>query len=94
MVVHLAKHHVRASDQQIVTVTGLAAGERVTVTYQGKRISSRSAHASTVGRYRVSFKVDTVWGAKTVDAVGGFPSRRDTDTFQVVRRCAVASACV
>ena len=33
----LAKHAVRASDQQTVTVTGLAAGERVTVTYQASR---------------------------------------------------------
>jgi hypothetical protein len=93
MGVHLAKHAVRASEQQTVTVTGLAAGERVTVTYQGERVSGRGAHATTTGRYRITFKVDTVWGAKTVTTVGGFASRRETETFQVVRRCAGTSAC-
>jgi hypothetical protein len=56
------------------------------------RCGSHQHHERTVGRYQVSFKVDAVWGAKTIKAVGGFTSRRDTDTFQVVRRCAVASA--
>jgi hypothetical protein len=34
-----------------------------------------------------------VWGGKTLKVVGGFASRRDTDTFEVIRRCAVTSAC-
>ena len=36
-----AKQRVRASDDQSVTVTGLASGEKVTVSYQGRRVSPR-----------------------------------------------------
>jgi hypothetical protein len=80
MTVQLTQPDVRASDPQTVTVTGLASGERVTVTYQGKRISAQGAHATPTGRYRVTFKVDTVWGVKTVKAsrrVRRTPRRRN-----------------
>jgi hypothetical protein len=93
MRMHLAKQKVRASDPQTVTVTGLAAGEPVTITYQGKRVSPRGAHATAAGRYSATFKVDTVWGTKTVKAVGAYSLRRTTGTFQVVRRCRVGHVC-
>jgi hypothetical protein len=91
--VHVARRHIRASDPQTVTVTGLASGEHVTVTYQGRRISSRRAHATTTGRYRITFKVDTTWGDKTVRAVGEFAARRSTQTFTVIRRCTGTPTC-
>ena len=93
LTLHLAKRDVRASESQTVTVTGLAPGERVTVSYQGKRVSVRGAHATATGRYRVTFQVDTVWGAKTVTAVGGFAARHDAGTFRVVRRCVGVPTC-
>jgi alpha-tubulin suppressor-like RCC1 family protein len=84
---NLAQQRVRASDDQRVTVTGLAAGERITVTYQGRRISPRHAHASSHGTWTTSFGVDVYWGAKTVKATGQFAGRTAKATFTVVRRC-------
>jgi len=83
----LAQQRVRASDRQRVTVTGLAAGERITVTYQGRRISPRHAHAGSHGTWTTSFGVDVYWGAKTVKATGQYAGRTAKATFTVVRRC-------
>ncbi len=84
----IAQQRVRASDRQRVTVTGLAAGERVTVTYQGRRVSTRSARADSRGTLTASFGVDVYWGTKTVTATGQYPGRSAKRTFEVVRRCA------
>lgn len=83
----LAQQRVRASDRQRVTVTGLAAGERVTVTYQGRRLSARNAHAGSRGTFTTSFDVDVYWGTKTVVATGQYSGRTAKRTFAVVPRC-------
>jgi hypothetical protein len=84
---------VRASDDQSVTVTGLAAGEKVTVSYQGKRISPTGAHANTRGRYTTTFDVAASWGTKTVKVTGQFAGRTAARSFEVVRRCRVGHIC-
>jgi Regulator of chromosome condensation (RCC1) repeat len=89
----LAKQEVRASDDQTVTVTGLAAGERVTMTYQGERISPRNARANARGTYTRTFDVDIYWGTKSVKASGQYSGRRVSQTFDVVRRCRVGHVC-
>jgi alpha-tubulin suppressor-like RCC1 family protein len=89
----LAKREVRASDDQRVTVTGLARGEKVTVTYQGKRMSPKRAHANGHGRYAISFDVDIYWGTKSVKAIGQYSGRKAVRTFEVVRRCHVGHVC-
>jgi hypothetical protein len=86
--IRLAQQRVRASDHQRVTVTGLAAGERVTVTYQGRRLSARSARAGSRGTFTTSFGVDVYWGTKTVVATGQYSGRTAKRTFAVVPRCA------
>jgi hypothetical protein len=83
----LAKKSIRASDDQTVTVTGLAAREKITLTYQGKRISPKGARANKHGRYKRVFDVDIYWGTKTVKARGQYDGRSTAKTFQVVRRC-------
>ena len=70
---------------QAVTVTGLAAGEQVTVRYRGKRLTSRSAHANAKGTYQMVFRVGSLTGTKYVTATGEFAGRKATKTF-VVRR--------
>ena len=89
----LAKTAVRASDRQRYTVRGLAAGETVTVTYQGRRISGLGAHADRHGAYTATFDVKTSWGSKTVKVTGQFTGRNASRTFQVVRRCTVGHIC-
>jgi hypothetical protein len=89
----LAKTMIRASDDQRVTITGLARRERVTLTYQGKQISPRNARASKRGTYTRVFDVDIYWGTKSVKASGKYSGRSATKTFEVVRRCWTAPTC-
>ncbi|WP_182379613.1 hypothetical protein [Nocardioides sp. WS12] len=91
--VRLAHREVRASDQQSVTVTGLAPGERIRVSFDGKTVTPRSAHATASGSYRFTFKVGTAWGDKVVKVVGAFSTRSSAARFEVVRRCASGPAC-
>jgi hypothetical protein len=84
---------VRASDDQSVTVTGLAAGERVTVSYQGKRVSPKGAHADARGTYATTFGVAASWGTRTVKVTGQFAGRTAVRSFEVVRRCKVGHTC-
>ena len=70
---------------QAVTVTGLAAGEKVTVRYRGKRLTSRSAHANANGTYRMVFRIGRLAGTKYVTATGQFAGRKVTKTFTVTR---------
>ena len=88
-----AKQRVRASDDQSVTVTGLASGEKVTVSYQGKRVSPKGAHAGPLGGYTTTFDVAASWGTKTVKVTGQFAGRTAVRTFEVVRRCRVGHTC-
>ena len=84
---------MRASDDQSVTVTGLASGEKVTVSYQGKRVSPKGAHAGPLGGYTTTFDVAASWGTKTVKVTGRFAGRTAVRTFEVVRRCRVGHTC-
>jgi hypothetical protein len=83
----LADSSVRASDRQRVTVSRLLPGERVTVTYQGKRISTKSARANRNGVFTMSFDVDVAWGRKTVTATAAGDRRSASKSFSVVNRC-------
>lgn len=77
---------VQASDAQRVRVFRLAPHERVRVTYQGRRISPRGAHANAQGVFAMTFRVGIYWGTKTVRVTGKYASRRAARTFTVVRR--------
>ncbi|QWZ06818.1 hypothetical protein KRR39_14945 [Nocardioides panacis] len=88
----LAKR-VRASAHQSVRVTGLAGGEKVTVRYQGRRVSPQGAHADARGTYATTFGVAASWGTKTVQVTGRFAGRTAVRSFEVVRRCRVGHIC-
>jgi hypothetical protein len=83
----LADSSVRASDRQRVRVSRLLPGERVTVMYQGKRVSKKSARADRKGVLTMTFNVGTTWGDKTVKVVAGSDKRSSSRTFTVVNRC-------
>jgi hypothetical protein len=89
----LATRRVRASDPQRITVSRLAAGERLRVTYQGRRISPLGARPNRRGTWSTTFDVDIYWGTKTVKATGQFSGRTAKRTFTVVRRCWVGRTC-
>jgi alpha-tubulin suppressor-like RCC1 family protein len=89
----LAKAQVRASDRQTVTVSRLVPRERVTVTYQGHRISRAGARANAHGTWTGSVSVGQAWGTRTIKATGQYPSRNARATFQVVRRCVTGHVC-
>jgi hypothetical protein len=78
---------VRASDRQRVTVSRLLPGERVTVTYQDKRISKKSARASRKGVFTMTFNAGPTWGEKTLKVTAGSDKRSASRTFTVVNRC-------
>ena len=80
------KKKVAVGERQRIRIAGLAAGERVTVRYHGKRISARHARANVRGVYRLSFWVGAKPGRDTVKATGRFPGRTVTMTFKVTRR--------
>jgi hypothetical protein len=82
----VARHYLRVKQRQRVVVTGLAAGEKVLVSYQGKRVSARAARADAKGVYRVAFAVGRAKGAKVIKVVGEFRSRTATKAFWVRRR--------
>ncbi|MDM4763831.1 hypothetical protein QT381_12515 [Galbitalea sp. SE-J8] len=81
--VAVAHRWLRASRDEVITVTRLLPGERVTAVYNGRRISSRGAHADASGRYRLSFDVGTRWGVRTLTVSAG-TTRRSTSTHVVV----------
>jgi hypothetical protein len=83
----LADSSVRASDRQRVRISRLLPGERVTVMYQGKRVSKKSARADRKGVLTMTFNVGTTWGDKTVKVVAGSDKRSSSRTFTVVNRC-------
>ena len=77
---------VKASKSQKVTVKGLAPGEKVTITYRGKRISPKGAKANSKGVYSRTFKVGSARGKKTVKVTGQFPGRKGSVKFSVIPR--------
>jgi hypothetical protein len=68
---------------QTVIVTGLAAGETVTLTYAGAQLTVGMADAT--GTFTYDFAVGTAIGQKIVKAVGADPSRTGTASFNVVK---------
>lgn len=85
--VTLRSSTVRASDNQRVTVRGLAASEKVKVTYKGKRVSPKSARANSKGVYTLTFDVGVSWGTHTVKVAGSHSRRATSKSFSVVTRC-------
>ncbi len=83
----LAAPRVRASDDQVVTVRNLRPRERVTVDYNGRRISPASARADRRGVYTLRFDVDVYWGQRTVTATGR-SGQTVSAGFTVTQRCA------
>lgn len=65
------------------TVTGLAPGENVKVTFGGSRVSALGAVASAEGTYEVTFSVKTRLGDRPLKATGAFTQRVGTATVTV-----------
>jgi hypothetical protein len=75
------KSSVKKNKRQTLRVSGLAAGEKVTVRYRGKTI--RTAKATSKGTYSYSFKVGVSKGKKTVWVKGAFANRSSSKSFKV-----------
>jgi hypothetical protein len=75
---------VKKKTDQTVTVTGLAAGEAVTVTYAGEKLTSGKADKD--GTFTYTFDVGGKTGTRTVKIVGAVPSRSGEATFTVQGR--------
>jgi len=65
------------------TVTGLAPGEKVKVTFNGSRVSALGATAAPDGTYTVPFSVKTRLGDRPLKATGAFTGRVGTATVTV-----------
>lgn len=83
--VRLADSKVRASKRQRVTISKLMSGEKVTVTYQGRRISTASARANSKGVFTMTFNVGNARGKKTVTVSTDSSSRTVKKAFSVTR---------
>jgi hypothetical protein len=77
------KKSVRKGTKQSIRVTGLAAGERVTVTLQGKRVAT--GKATRAGVFVKRFRVGAKLGRARVKVVGQFADRTNTKTVRVTR---------
>jgi hypothetical protein len=80
--VEVAEPKLNQRSNQTVTVTGLAAGESVTVIYHGKKRTAGNADEN--GKLTYRFGVGKHVGKQTVDVVGADPSRTGTATFIVL----------
>ena len=69
-----------------ITVHRLAAGEPVTVTFRGHRVSGKTAHADSHGNYKVTFSAGWSWGYHTVKAVGSSAHRYGSVRLDVESR--------
>lgn len=65
------------------TVSGLAPGETVKVTFNGSRVSPLGASAESDGTYEVPFPVKTRLGDRPLKATGAFTGRVGTATVTV-----------
>jgi hypothetical protein len=81
--VSVTKARVERSGRNRVNVTGLANGEKVTVTYRSKVVLT--GRATTSGTFTGTFGVGTVTGRKTVYVKGITATRQGTTTLTVVR---------
>jgi hypothetical protein len=80
------KSSVQAGRTFTITVRHLAPREKVTVRYDGHRVSATSAAASASGVYTVRVKAGARWGTKRVTVVGMTGSRTITKSITVVPR--------
>jgi len=79
--VELKKQEVGPNGTQTVKVSGLLEGESVTVTYLGEELVE--GEADEEGEFKYTFPVGDDFGTKTVEVVGGVPSRTGEATFEV-----------
>jgi hypothetical protein len=79
--VELEVAEANKTSDQTVTVTGLAAGETVTVFYLGKKLTTGSADES--GKFTYVFNVGKKKGEHKVKVVGADPTRTGTASFTV-----------
>jgi len=70
------------TSEETLTVTGLAAGESLTVIYKGKELTTGTADAD--GSFTYKFNVGKKAGKRTVKVIGADPSRVGTATFTVL----------
>jgi hypothetical protein len=77
---------VEASRTVTVKVSGLAPYERVTVSYDGHRISKLYATASSTGKITVTTSAGYAWGKKTVRVVGSLGGRKGSTSVTVGAR--------
>jgi hypothetical protein len=66
---------------------------KVTITYQGKRIPPKRAHASFRGTYSGPSTSTSSGAPRRSRRSRRYSSRKAAETFEVVRRCNVAPAC-
>ncbi len=76
---------VRAWYQQQVIVSKLLPGEKVTLTYKGRRISKKSARANSKGVFTMTFNVGADRGRHTVKASAASARKPVKKTFTVIR---------
>lgn len=81
MSVVLARSVVPRGGTQTLLASGFVPGEPVSVTYRGAVV--RRGVAGADGRYKTSFPVGRISGAKTVLVQGAFAVRRGTKSFTV-----------
>jgi hypothetical protein len=79
--VEVTAAEVAQNTEQTINVTGLLAGEEVTVTYLGKELVTGTADEE--GLFTYSFDVGKKKGKKTVSVVGAIPTRTGEATFTV-----------
>jgi hypothetical protein len=82
--VKVSNSKANKTSDQTVTVTGLAAGEAVTVMYKGKKLTVDTADAT--GTFSFTFNVGKKAGVQTVKVIGADPSRVGTATFTVLHQ--------
>lgn len=76
-----AKSSIKKGKKQSIKISGLVAGEKVTIYVSNKRI--KTATARTGGTYTLSFKPTGKAGKKTVKVVGQFTNRNGSKSFKV-----------
>lgn len=69
-----------------ITVRGLYAGEPVTVTYAGERVSPKGAVATASGRYTVRVSAGWSWGWKAIHVHGVGTDRQQSAMIAVIAR--------
>jgi hypothetical protein len=80
--VKLLADELSKKDTQTITVTGLAAGETVSVMYLGKKLTTGKADAT--GTFTYDFNVGKEAGERTVKVIGAVPARFGVATFTVL----------